>query len=67
MPYSVEQARGLKKISQKKMAELLGISENCYINKEKGTTRFYIDEALKFCKVVGMSIDDINFFIHDVP
>lgn len=67
MVYSVEQARGLKKISQEKMAELLKMSKNGYINKEKGNTRFYIDEAIRFCKIVEMSLDDINFFIHDVP
>lgn len=67
MPYTVEQARTLRKISQKKMAELLGLSENTYINKEKGLTRFYIDEALKFSEIVGVELCDINFFTHNVP
>lgn len=67
MPYTVEQARTLSKISQRKMAELLELSENTYINKEKGLTRFYIDEALKFCEIVNLNLEDINFFTHDVP
>lgn len=65
--YTPEQARTLKKISQKKMAEKLGISENSYINKEKGVTRFYVDEALAFCKIVDMALDNIIFFKSDVP
>lgn len=67
MPYTVEQARTLRKISQKKMAKLLDLSENTYINKEKGLTRFYIDEALKFSEIVELKLCDINFFTHDVP
>lgn len=59
--YTVEQARVLKKISQKKMAELLDISENAYINKEKGSSRFYIDEALNFSKLVELPIESIIF------
>lgn len=67
LSYSPEQARVLKKISQKKMAEMLEMSENSYINKEKGITRFYIDEAIKFSKAVDLPLEDINFFNHNVP
>lgn len=67
MSYTVEQARTLRKISQRKMAELLNINENTYINKEKGLSRFYIDEALKFCDIVNLDLGNINFFTKSVP
>lgn len=59
--YTVEQARRLAKISQAKMAQLLGLSENTYINKEKGETRFYVDEALCFAKYVNIPFEKIKF------
>lgn len=59
--YTVEQARGLAKISQRKMSALLNMSENTYINKEKGETRFYVDEALKFSKIVNIPFENILF------
>lgn len=65
--YTPEQARRLKGISQAKMASLMGISENTYINKEKGDTKFYIDEACKFSDLVGIPLEKIIFFKHDVP
>ena len=60
--YTPEQARRLRGISQAKMASLLGVSENTYINKEKGETKFYIDEACKFSKVVDIPLEKISFF-----
>ena len=45
----------------------MGMAENTYINKEKGETKFYIDEACKFCEVVEMPLERIIFFKHDVP
>lgn len=65
--YTPEQARKLRNISQVKMAASIGMSENTYINKEKGETKFYIDEACKFCEVVEMPLERIIFFKHDVP
>lgn len=54
------------------MSVLLGMSENAYINKEKGETRFYVDEALKFSNIVGIPFENIvfcnvNFFKKNVP
>ena len=62
--YTPEQARKLRNISQVKMAALMGMAENTYINKEKGETKFYIDEACKFCEVVEMPLERIIFFKH---
>lgn len=49
------------------MARLMGISENTYINKEKGETKFYIDEACKFSDLVGIPLQNIIFFKNNVP
>lgn len=60
--YTPEQARRLRGISQAKMAVLLGMAENTYINKEKGDTKFYIDEACKFSSIVDIPLEKIIFF-----
>lgn len=65
--YTPAQARRLRKISQAKMASLLGMSENTYINKEKGDTKFYIDEACKFSNIVEIPLENLIFFNEDVP
>ena len=65
--YTPEQARKLKGYSQAKMASLMGIAENTYINKEKGDTKFYIDEACQFSDLVGIPLEKIIFFKHNVP
>lgn len=60
--YTVEQARNLRRISQRDMADKLQLSENSFINKEKGKTRFYIDEAIRFSKIVDIPLEDIIFY-----
>lgn len=60
--YTPEQARKLKGLSQKNMAIKMGLSENTYINKEKGNTKFFIDEACKFCYIIDMPLEKIIFF-----
>lgn len=60
--YTPEQARKLKGLSQKNMAIKMGLSENTYINKEKGNTKFFIDEACKFCDIIDMPLEKIIFF-----
>lgn len=59
--YTPEQARKLAGLSQREMANHLGISENAYIQKEKGIVRYYVDEACKFCEVVQIPIQKIIF------
>ena len=61
-----KQARLLAGLTQEEMAKELDIYINTYINKEKGTTRFYVDEALKFCQVVNQPIEKIIFFTNNV-
>ncbi|MBR2752817.1 MAG: helix-turn-helix transcriptional regulator [Lachnospiraceae bacterium] len=61
MAFTVEQARRLAKISQADMAQKLGMSEKTYRNKESGATRFYVDEADRFARLVGLPREDIIF------
>ena len=58
---TVEEARRLKKISIRDMAKMLKMSPTTYSLKEKGTRKFYVDEAIAFCQAVNMHIGDIIF------
>lgn len=60
--FTVEQARILSGHSQESMAKALGLSKNAYINKEKGLSRFYVDEAILFEKICGINFSKIKFF-----
>lgn len=57
--YTVEQARVLSGKSQERVAIEMGLSKNGYIQKEKGETRFYVDEAINFSKIVGIPFEKI--------
>lgn len=48
-----------KNITQKELAECIGISVNQYSLKEKGKYNFNCDEMFKIAKYLGMSIEDI--------
>lgn len=60
--FTIEQARLLSGHSQASMAKKLRMSKNTYINKEKGLSRFFVDEAILFTKASGISFDKIKFF-----
>lgn len=51
--------RRYQNISQKKMAELIGIDLRTYINKEKGVSQFKADEMFRIAQVLQMQIGDI--------
>lgn len=64
--FSIEQltpkeARTYRGISAENMAKRLGLSKNAYLSKEKGITKFYVDEALNFCEQVSMPFSAIIF------
>lgn len=59
--FTPEQARALSGLSQEKVAKMLGISKNGYIKKEKGESRFFVDEALKFSEIVKIPMEKIIF------
>lgn len=58
---TVMEARRLRGISQEDAAERLGLSVNGYRKKESGVSKFYLDEATKFCDMVNMKLSDIYF------
>lgn len=57
--------RNEKKITQEKMAELLGISKGNYNLKENGKLDFNLVEVKKILKILDDSYDNI-FFEEDV-
>ncbi len=44
---------GRKELLKKDVAKSLGITTKALDNKLNGQTRFYLDEALKLCQILG--------------
>ncbi|MDT2841858.1 helix-turn-helix transcriptional regulator [Vagococcus lutrae] len=59
--YTIEQARKLSGKTQVQIAAELGMSEATYIKYEKGRSIFRMDDAFKFSKSTGISLDRIIF------
>ena len=59
--FTPRQARHLSGLSVQKVADKLGINSVTYFNKEKGKTRFYVDEALLFAEIVGVPFENIKW------
>lgn len=61
--------RRFKGISQKEMANYLGIDVRTYINKEQGITQFKANEMFAIAQKLQMSISEIfvpaNFMKHE--
>ena len=51
--------RAERKISKRKMASLLGISEQAYAQKEANIRPFNINEAFYLSKFFGISIENL--------
>ncbi|RWR06706.1 helix-turn-helix transcriptional regulator [Siminovitchia fortis] len=51
--------RRYKNLSQKYMAELIGVETETYSNKERGVTQFKSSEMFIIAKEFGMKIDEI--------
>lgn len=62
--------RRYKNLSQKYMADLIGVETETYSNKERGVTQFKSSEMFIIAKEFGMRIDEIflppNFIKHEV-
>ena len=56
--FTPRQARHLSGLSVQKVSDKLGINSVTYFNKEKGKTRFYVDEAIKFSEIVGVPFEN---------
>lgn len=58
MKLTVKAARiNFTKLTQKEVADHLGLSLTAYCRKENGKSRFYADELDKLAKLFGVSID----------
>jgi len=57
-------------ITQKEMAEMLGIDVRTYINKEQGISQFKANEMFAIAKILQRDINEIflptNFIKHEV-
>ncbi|MBP3038100.1 helix-turn-helix transcriptional regulator [Bacillaceae bacterium Marseille-Q3522] len=62
MNFTLMQARIMAGLTQKQMAEKLGMSEKTYIEYEKYRKIFRMDVAFKFAKIVGINLENIIFF-----
>lgn len=45
--------------TQKELADLVGISEDAYRNKERGNTQFKLEEMFYISEHYGMAIEEI--------
>lgn len=49
-----------KRISQRKMAELLGMNKNTFNAKVNGKAKFTTDEATKICEILGVTDNNLK-------
>ena len=51
-----------KNYTQKKLCEVIGISENSFTNKLKGRSNFASDEIVKICNVLDISTISVGAY-----
>ncbi|WP_088227816.1 helix-turn-helix transcriptional regulator [Desulfosporosinus sp. FKB] len=61
MAISAKQARLRKELSQKKVAELLGVHRQTYMKWEHNADEMPVGKAKEFCKIVNLPVDEIFF------
>lgn len=54
----LKEMRRIRKISQKEIGRRLGVSQSYYARKERGETKFYLDEAVSVSNMLGISIEE---------
>ena len=59
--FTPRQARHYSGLSVQNVADRLNINSVTYFNKERGRTRFYVDEAIKFSEIVGVPFENIKW------
>ena len=55
----VKEYRMVKGYTQREIAELLGIKQNTYSDKERGKSKFTIDEIKLIKKLLEVTYDDL--------
>jgi DNA-binding XRE family transcriptional regulator len=58
----MKQARIVAGYNQEQMAELLDMSTNWYAKIERYESKFRIDKALAFARIVDLDVHEIIFF-----
>lgn len=58
-------ARALRGVTQKEMAEYLGINRTTLSRKEGGEAQFKADEMDKFLSKLHLADGDVDFVCHD--
>ena len=62
--------RRFNNITQKEMAEMLGVDVRTYINKEHGFTQFKANEMFAIARILKKEIDEIflalDFMEHEI-
>ena len=55
----IKEYRTIKGYTQREMAELLGIKQNTYSDKERGKSKFTIDEVKFIKELFEVTYDDL--------
>ena len=55
----IKEYRTIKGYTQREIAELLGIKQNTYSDKERGKTKFTIDEVKLIKELFEVTYDDL--------
>ena len=63
---TIKQHRTWKGITQKEMADALGVVRQTYINWETRPMSLTIDKAFKIADILGVDINDIVFMPDDL-
>lgn len=61
MKFTLKQARSYAGLTQKEVANKLGISTLTYSNYERGKSDISAKQAKKFSKLVGIEMDNLIF------
>ena len=57
--YNLVITRKRKKLTQREMADYVGVTESCYAHWEQGRNEPSIDFIIRICKVLEISSDDL--------
>lgn len=66
MKGTIKQHRTWKGMTQREMADALGVVRQTYINWETKPTSLTIDKAFKIAEILGVDINDFIFVDDDI-
>lgn len=61
MPFTVQEARRYRGLSQETVANLLGISRSSYISLERNPEKMTIEKAKEFSRIVDIPMENLIF------